>query len=70
MGWPAFSEEFMKNRVLDDAPPDFFPPRRKPADVRGKCAGDGCRSHRIEAVSYVYLMFDRYLTRRFKILTP
>jgi hypothetical protein len=41
MGWPAFSEEFMKSRVFDDAPPDFFPPRRKPVDVRGKWKAHG-----------------------------
>jgi hypothetical protein len=34
MGWPEFFDEFMKNRVFDDAPPDFFPPQRKPVDVR------------------------------------
>jgi len=36
MGWPKFSEEFMHNRVFEDAPTDFFPPRRKAIDVRGK----------------------------------
>ena len=34
MGWPDFFEQFMQRRVFDDAPPEFFPPNRKPQDVR------------------------------------
>ncbi len=33
-GWPEFFDEFMKKRVFDDAPQSFFPPQRKPVDVR------------------------------------
>jgi hypothetical protein len=35
-GWPAFSEEFMKKRVFDNAPAEFFPPHRKPVNTREK----------------------------------
>ena len=41
MGWPNFSAEFMKQRVFDDAPEDYFPPRRKPVDVREKWQAHG-----------------------------
>jgi len=41
MGWPAFFEEFMKQRVIDDAPAEFFPPHRKPVDVRGEWLTNG-----------------------------
>jgi hypothetical protein len=39
--WPAFSEEFMKKRVFDDAPPEFFPPLRKPVKSREKWRTNG-----------------------------
>jgi hypothetical protein len=41
MGWPQFFEEFMKKRIFDDAPDDFFPPRRKPVDVRERWQAHG-----------------------------
>jgi hypothetical protein len=41
MGWPDFFEEFMQRRVLDDAPPEFFPPHRKPVDARHAWEGNG-----------------------------
>lgn len=41
MGWPAFFEEFMKQRVIDDAPAEFFPPHRKPVDIRGEWLANG-----------------------------
>ena len=34
MGWPEFFDEFMQKRVFDEAPESFFPPQRKPVDVR------------------------------------
>lgn len=40
-GWPAFSEEFMKKRVFDDAPAEFFPPHRKPINAREKWRANG-----------------------------
>lgn len=32
-GWPDFFEKFMRERVFDDAPAEFFPPNRKTVDV-------------------------------------
>ncbi len=40
-GWPAFCEEFMKNRVFDDAPEEFFPPHRKTVNTLEKWQAQG-----------------------------
>lgn len=34
MGWPAFFADFMDNRVLNDVPAAYLPPRRKAADAQ------------------------------------
>jgi uroporphyrinogen-III decarboxylase len=33
-GWPAYSGDFIRNRILDDAPPEYLPPQRRFPDVR------------------------------------
>jgi hypothetical protein len=35
VGWPEFSERFMRERILVDAPADYLPPVWKTLDVRG-----------------------------------
>jgi hypothetical protein len=35
-GWPAFVESFMAERLLDDVPPEYLPPRWQSLDVRGE----------------------------------
>jgi hypothetical protein len=34
MGWPAFFDHFMRQRVLEDVPDDYLPPRRRSLDSR------------------------------------
>jgi len=41
MGWPAFSSEFMGERILDDVPAEYLPPQRKSPDVKGTWAKEG-----------------------------
>jgi hypothetical protein len=41
MGWPAYSAEFMAERILDDVPADYLPPQRKALDVKGAWAKAG-----------------------------
>lgn len=40
-GWPAFSRAYLAERVLDDVPPDYLPPRWESPDVRGAWAKVG-----------------------------
>ena len=41
LGWPEFFEDFMTGRILNDAPAEYLPPRRKPVDVRGAWRASG-----------------------------
>jgi hypothetical protein len=41
LGWPEFFENFMKKRVLNDAPPELLPPNWKTIDARGEWAANG-----------------------------
>lgn len=41
LGWPEFFEDFMKERVLNDAPPELLPPNWKRIDARGEWAANG-----------------------------
>ncbi len=34
LGWPAYSKEFMAQKILNDVPADYLPPRRKNPDVQ------------------------------------
>ncbi|MBW2610933.1 MAG: uroporphyrinogen decarboxylase [Deltaproteobacteria bacterium] len=34
LGWPAYFKEFMAQKILNDVPADYLPPRRKSPDVQ------------------------------------
>ncbi|MCP4690309.1 MAG: uroporphyrinogen decarboxylase [Desulfobacterales bacterium] len=41
MGWPDYFQDFMKNRILKDVPPERLPWGRNPGDIKGKWAARG-----------------------------
>jgi len=41
LGWPEFFENFMKERVLNDVPPELLSPNWKTLDVRGEWSANG-----------------------------
>jgi len=36
IGWPEFFDRFMWEHIFNGVPDEFFPPKRKPVDVKGK----------------------------------
>jgi hypothetical protein len=41
LGWPDFFAEFMQERIFNEVPAEFFPPKRKPVNVRQAWEGIG-----------------------------
>jgi hypothetical protein len=41
LGWSDFFKKIMQERILNDAPAEYFPPKRKSVNVRGKWQAHG-----------------------------
>jgi len=41
LGWPAYFKAFMAQKILNDVPADYLPPRRKSVDVQGAWRQEG-----------------------------